>query len=47
MRERVEQQGGKMKVESAPADGTSLVVELTITQEASVSAEAATRQGVL
>jgi signal transduction histidine kinase len=47
MRERVEQQGGKMIVESAPGDGTTLVVELPIPQEASVSAEATTRQEVL
>jgi signal transduction histidine kinase len=47
MRQRVEQQGGKMIVESAPGEGATLVVELPIPQGASVSAEAATRQEVL
>jgi signal transduction histidine kinase len=47
MRERVEQQGGKMIIESAPGEGATLVVELPIPQGASLSAEAATRQEVL
>jgi len=47
MRERVEQQGGKLIIESAPGEGATLVVELPIPQGASVSAEAGTRQEVL
>jgi signal transduction histidine kinase len=47
MRERVEQQGGRLIVESAPGEGATLVVELPIPQGARVSAEAATRQEVL
>jgi signal transduction histidine kinase len=47
MQERVEQQGGKLIIESAPGEGATLVVELPISQGASVSAEAATRQEVL
>jgi signal transduction histidine kinase len=46
MRERVEQQGGKLIIESALGEGATLVVELPISQEASVSAKAANRQEV-
>jgi signal transduction histidine kinase len=47
MRERVEQQGGKLIIESVPGEGATLVVELPIRQGVSGSAEAATRQEVL
>jgi signal transduction histidine kinase len=42
MRERVEQQGGKMIVESAPGEGTTIAVELPVAQYASAPVEAAT-----
>ena len=47
MRERVAQQGGRLIVESEPGEGTTLVVELPVSQVEMMPAEAVTEQETL